>query len=101
PSELLNVARRLARPDRSRRFSAGPDRQDADGGGDEDRYRPVPSVPQAGGAESRRIDQGPHRPVDDRGGRGGGVSETRRNHRRGDGRQYGSGADAGGSGQGL
>src|SRR5215218_5568413 len=36
------------------------------------RRRPVRIVRQAGEPESRRVDQGPHRPVDDRGGRAGG-----------------------------
>ena len=52
------------------------------------RHRPVPAVPQARKPESRRLDQGPHRAVDDRGGRARRPAEARRHDRRGDRRQH-------------
>ena len=58
----LKSRRVRARPRRSR-----PHRQHAAGARDAPRHRAVRAVPQARVAESRRLDQGPHRPVDDRG----------------------------------
>ena len=61
------------------------------------RHRPVPAVPQAGEPEPGRLDQGPHRPVDDRGGRARRPAAAGRHHRRGDRRQHRARPGAGGA----
>ncbi|CAL1240914.1 protein of unknown function [Candidatus Methylocalor cossyra] len=60
-------------PDGARKHSFDPDprsdRQYTAGGGHPARYRALPALPQAGKPEPRRLHQGSHRPVHDRGGR--------------------------------
>ena len=64
------------------------DRQDADAAAPPLRHRAVRAVPEARVRESRRLDQGPHRPVDDRAGGEARRSQARRHDRRGDRRQH-------------
>ena len=85
-----------SRPRRSRA-----DRQHAAGAGDAARHRPVRAVPEARIAEPRRLDQGPHRPVDDRGRRARRPPQARRHRGRSDRRQHRPRPGAGGARQGL
>ena len=52
------------------------------------RHRAVPALPQARAAESRRLDQGPHRALDDRGSGAPRRPEAGRHAHRGDRRQH-------------
>ncbi len=83
------------------RLRAGADRRHARGRAEALRHRPLPAVRQAGEPEPRRLDQGPHRALDDR--RRGALRPpgAGRHHRRGDRRQHRPRPGAGGHPQGL
>ncbi len=78
-----------------------PDRPHADAAHPPARHERLRAVPEAGKHQSRRLDQGPHRAVDDRGGRAGREDQTRRHPGRRHRRQHRHRPGAGGAGQGL
>ena len=69
-------------------LGARPDRRDAGRRAHQVRHRPLPPVHQAGEPEPRRLDQGPHRALDDRRGRALRPAGAGRHDRRGDRRQH-------------
>ena len=82
-------------------LGARPDRRDAGRRAHQIRHRPLPAVHQARKPEPRRLDQGPHRAVDDRRRRALRAAGAGRHHRRGDRRQYRARPCAGRHPQGL
>ena len=80
PTSASRRSRTGASPNERRPFAH---RQHAARGGDAVRHRAVQAFPQAREPESRRLDQGPHRTLDDRGRRARWKAEAGRHDRRG------------------
>ena len=83
PEGGCDAAERARLPERARA-----DRQYADGRAHAARARPLAALRQAREPEPGRLDQGPHRALDDRGGRVPRAAQARRRADRGDRRQY-------------
>ncbi len=87
--------------DGTARLRARTDRAHAHGQGPAPGYRRLRAVPETGKCQSRRLDQGPDRPVDDRGGRASRRPQARRHPGRGHRRQYRHRRSFGGAAEGL